>query len=80
MAKVEDLIDEVVDASSLAHFVSLLRRDEEVAKVGSVDDYLEQMQAFLEDSRDGYLSRYAGLPQASWAFVAHLLFAAALYE
>lgn len=73
-------IARVSDAASLAAFLEHLRSDEALAESITVDNYLEQMEAFVRDGQDGYLSRYAGLPDKSWSLVADLLFAAAIYE
>lgn len=78
--EMNERIARVSDAGSLATFLEHLRNDESLAEPIGVDDYLEQMAAFIKDGQGGYLSRYAGLPEESWSLVADLLFAAAIYE
>jgi hypothetical protein len=44
-------IAEVSDSASLAAFVESLRGDEALAVPTTMDDYLEQMKAFIEDPK-----------------------------
>ncbi|WP_137161335.1 hypothetical protein [Blastococcus sp. CCUG 61487] len=78
--EIDDAIRNVSDAQSLANFLGQLRADDAVHAIASLDDFLEQMQAFVVDAGSGPLAAYATLPEKAWRLVAELLFAAAVYE
>jgi hypothetical protein len=74
-----DGIDRVQDARSFAAFVARLRRDDDLDDL-SLDDFLEQLQAWIVDGVAGDRSSFFAAEPAKWRFAAELLLGAAVYE
>jgi hypothetical protein len=71
-----DGIDRVQDAESFVEFVARLRRDDDVEDL-TLDEFLEQLQAWIRDGLAlGESDLFAADP-ASWRFAADLLLGAA---
>jgi hypothetical protein len=74
-----DGIDRVQDAGSFAAFVASLRQDDDLEDL-SLDDFLEQMQAWIADGVTGGASDLFAADASYWRFAAEVLLAAAGYE
>jgi hypothetical protein len=76
-------LDRVSDAQSLAPFLEQLRKDPLTGEVGSAEQLIERMQAFLVDHTSaggGYLQRYDNVPGKAWRLVGDLVFSSFIYE
>lgn len=74
-----DGIDRVQDAGSFAAFVARLRQDDDLDDL-SLDDFLEQMQAWVVDGVAVGNSDLFTADASYWRFAAEVLLAAAVYE
>jgi hypothetical protein len=74
-----DGIDRVQDAGSFAAFVAQLRRDDDLEDL-SLDDFLEQMRAWVADGVAAGTSDLFTADASHWRFAAEVLLAAAVYE
>ncbi|MCW2577532.1 MAG: hypothetical protein JWR66_3562 [Modestobacter sp.] len=74
-----DGIDRVQDAGSFAAFVARLRQDDDLDDL-SLDDFLEQMQAWVGDGVAVGASDLFAADASYWRFAAGVLLAAAVYE
>jgi hypothetical protein len=74
-----DGIDRVQDAGSFAAFVARLRQDDDLDDL-SLDDFLEQMQAWVAEGATGGTSALFAADASYWRFAAEVLLAAAVYE
>jgi hypothetical protein len=74
-----DGIDRVQDAGSFAAFVGRLRQDDDVEDL-SLDDFLEQLQAWIVDGVATERSSFFAAEPAQWRFAEELLLGAAIYE
>jgi hypothetical protein len=74
-----DGIDRVQDAGSFAAFVGRLRQDDDVEDL-SLDEFLEQMQAWVADGVAIGASDLFTADASYWRFAADALLAAAGYE
>jgi hypothetical protein len=74
-----DGIDRVQDAGSFAAFVARLRQDDDLDDL-SLDDFLEQMQAWVADGVAVGSSDLFAADASYWRFPAEVLLAAAVYE
>jgi hypothetical protein len=74
-----DGIDRVQDARSFAAFVAQFRWDDDLDGL-SLDDFLEQLQAWIADGAATERSSFFAAEPAQWRFAAELLLGAAIYE
>lgn len=80
-----DLIDNVDSKEKLLEFLFYLQKDFKENKDDweniKIEDYLEGMEAWLNDYEGVYQNRGEQIPKnISWGFIAQVLLAAAHYE